>query len=141
MLGFPSRHFYDISMTVRQASLILCTIFLAACASEPPPTAPGPARYASADEAARLHAQAAVNFQRERERQGMAAVQPSQPRVDRKPVAMQASAASPVYEGPREKARPTRQAISAAEARYAAIIGKDPRNLSPYERAVALGNR
>lgn len=126
---------------MKHLGFIICTVFFAACASEPQPTVAVPARYASPDEAARLHAQAAVNFQRERERQGMVAEtrieQRRQPRVDRVPVAMQASAAPAVYEGPREKPR---QKVSAAEARYAMIIGKDPRDLTPFERAVALGN-
>jgi hypothetical protein len=123
---------------VRQASFLILCAFLAACASEPRPTVAGPVRYANPDEAARLHAQAAVNFQRERERQGMVAERRNQ--RPSQPVTLQASALAPVMEGPQEMPPPRRK-VSAAEAHYAMQIGKSPFDLTPGERAVAaLGN-
>jgi hypothetical protein len=116
-----------IPAAVRQASFVILCAFLAGCASEPRSTVTEPARYASADEAARLHAQAAANFQRERERHEVLAggkMEPSLP---------------PVFEGPPDGTRPRRK-ISPAEARYAMQIGKDPFELTPGERAVALAS-
>jgi hypothetical protein len=117
---------------VKHAGFLIAALFLVACASEPRPTVAGPARYANPDEAARLHSQAAANFQRERERQGMIAdrrsAQPAQP------VTLQASALPPVMEGP-----PPRRRVSAAEAHYAMQIGKSPYELTPGERAIAVG--
>jgi hypothetical protein len=117
---------------------MLC-VFLAACASErrsmvAQPAVARPARFASAEEAARLHAEAAANFQRERERQGMVAGS----RIPNR-VTVQAVVLPPVLEGPSEQPRPRRK-ISQAEARYAMQIGKSPFELTPGERAVAAGN-
>jgi hypothetical protein len=52
---------------------------------------------------------------------------------------VQASALPPVFEGPADETL-TRRKISPAEARYAMQIGKSPFELTPGERAVALGN-
>jgi hypothetical protein len=127
-----------ISPAVRQASLVIFCALLAGCASEPRRTVTEPARYASADEAARLHAQAAANFHRERERQEVLAGRKME-RGTPGPVTVQASALPPVFEGPSDEALPRRK-ISPAEARYAMQIGKSPFELTPGERAVALGN-
>jgi hypothetical protein len=54
-------------------------------------------------------------------------------------VTLQASALPPVLEGPAEQPLPRRK-ISPAEARYAMQIGKSPFELTPGERAVAVGN-
>ena len=135
---------------MKQLSFIICSAFLAACASpEARPTVAGPARYATPDEAARLHVQAAANFQRERERQGMQVVtsddRARQRRVTAQPVSMQASAPPPVLEGPKTiyetvyEAPAPRRKVSPAEARYAMQIGKSPFDLTPGERAVAAG--
>ena len=93
------------------------------------------------EEAARLHAQAAANFARERERQGMVADRDpsSQPRGTRDRVTVRASALPPVLEGPSEQPLPRRK-VSPAEARYAMQIGKSPFELTAGERAVAVGN-
>ena len=101
----------------------------------------GPARYVDGEEAARLHAQAAANFARERERQGMVAglAPASQPRGTSGRVTAQASAVPPVLEGPAAQSLPRRK-VSPAEARYAMEIGKSPFELTPGERAVAVGN-
>jgi hypothetical protein len=142
MPGLRGAAMSGIPLRVRPAMLLIICAFLAGCASESAPVVAGPARYASPDEAARLHAQAAANFQRERERQGMVArrTEPSsQPRGTAAPVMVQASALPPVLEGPSEQPGPRRK-VSAAEARYAMLIGKSPFDLTPGERAVAVGN-
>jgi hypothetical protein len=126
---------------MKPAFLIVICAHLVGCASEPRATAPAPARYASAEEAARLHAQAAANFQKERELQGMLAGRNAEdvaPRGSAR-VTVQSSATPPVMEGPSEEPRPRRR-ITAAEARYAMLIGKSPHELTPGERAVAVGN-
>lgn len=102
-------------------------------------TVAGPARYATPEEAARLREQALVNFQREKERQGMLATRGGDPapqlRETRQPAFIPMDTAEP-----EASPSPTRRSVSAAEARYAMQIGKSPFELTAAERAVARGN-